>query len=168
VPALNRNPAGFLSLLQAKSLGEDPDNYLQDVRPVIELLPFLLNRVVLEDLFANQSSATIGTRATITIPQGELWIPKLVSSQALVDGAPSDIQFAPCLITPSAGPICLRPFVRASGLSAAADFFINAQQITDTLVLGGGWGFGTEVGENVVGVANTAFTTRVAFYRLLV
>lgn len=89
--ALNRIPAGLLSLLQIKSTGRNPDLLADDMRPTLDMLNFYSAGIGarIEESFelAFDPSNLNTSIAIVTVPSDEIWIVRNVTSTARVTTA---------------------------------------------------------------------------------
>lgn len=83
--AINRVPRGLQDFLGSRTLGQNPSDLLQSVRPQVDLSPFYLSALDFETtLTASGSVAIQGTYAVQTVPPDELWLIELISLQSFV------------------------------------------------------------------------------------
>lgn len=83
---INRVPDGLQGILDSKTLGENPDDLLGDIRPTLDLRSlFLANAGIRGDAAtASVSAASLGmVVAPVTVPSGELWFVVSVSSDVV-------------------------------------------------------------------------------------
>lgn len=96
---INRAPWGFLSLLQSKSLGQQPDAISELVRPGLDMAPFYWASQRLTVRFAEQVGAAIGAYATVAVPNDEVWYVHGVSCRCTASGAAANFRFVlRCLV----------------------------------------------------------------------
>jgi hypothetical protein len=75
--AINRVPAGLLSLLDGQNLGDNPGEIADVISPTIDLWHFFLASKGLEQVVAQEvigPASPAGPYAVLTVPVGELWV----------------------------------------------------------------------------------------------
>ncbi len=71
---VNQVPVGLQAFLGSKNLGRNPDELLNEIRPVVDIFPFLSGY----QQTSSNSSGTANTdnfSLTVTVPDGEIWLP---------------------------------------------------------------------------------------------
>lgn len=76
---INRVPRGLQDLFGNTAAGRNPADLLQEVRPIIDLLPLWITEK-LDYVPFTGSFAAVFQQNTIRVPQGELWIPVNLSA----------------------------------------------------------------------------------------
>ena len=79
--AVNRFPQGLLGLLQAKTVGRTPSEAEDKLQFGLDLTPYYLSGISLSIAEASASASTIGTYATIEVPQGQTWMVYAIESR---------------------------------------------------------------------------------------
>ena len=98
-------PRGLLSLLGIKSLGVNPDQLSDGVLSMLDLLDFYtLDGKQMIGQTQNAVTVVGANYATITIPDGEIWLVYAVSSQGIVRVGGSGWTISP-VITQLGGPV---------------------------------------------------------------
>jgi hypothetical protein len=91
---INRPPIGLQSLLGSQNFGENPSNLLQDVTSQLDLLPFY-GAYLQKDVREIGNLIGRGNAVNITVPEGELWLPIVVSGGLIGQiGSTSNIRLA--------------------------------------------------------------------------
>ena len=126
---INTVPQGLQSLLNSQSLGVNPNTLNQDIRPTVDLTPFLFGNKILSATTATTTGVNAkGTYAEIKVPPGSLWLVIAVESRATLSagtGTPTLI-FQPYLTSLGAGAnfaISLAP--------PGSDFYFGFQAVAD-------------------------------------
>lgn len=92
---INRPPLGLQSLLGSQNLGDNPNNMLTDMRPTLDLLPFLTAQLLRQETVTG-GRITPGTVASLQPFAGELWALKGLGAfnGAITGVGPFDLQLA--------------------------------------------------------------------------
>ena len=86
---VNRFPAGFLGLLDAKTVGQTPSSVADQVQPTIEMRGFYESNVPLDNQALSEVGVTaLGYYAEIPVADGEIWL--VYGVQAEFFGATGD------------------------------------------------------------------------------
>lgn len=72
---INRLPLGLQSLLGSKSLGDNPSELLQEVRPTVQLNEFWSVENIRAQSTTDAGPVTTGSAESLLIPSGEIWSP---------------------------------------------------------------------------------------------
>lgn len=70
---INRLPLGLLDYLGSKTQGDNPSEFLQEVRPTLNLTPFLLAER-LEHKFNRREESVTANSDFFTVPSGQAWL----------------------------------------------------------------------------------------------
>lgn len=103
---VNRYPAGYLSLLDAQTGGRAPQSTLDEIRPILDLFPYL--DLLRQEEFEFSTSATVtegvnvGTAGAVNtfVPQDEIWYLKHMTIAATELAVGTTYRVAPCAILP--------------------------------------------------------------------
>lgn len=92
---INRAPLGLQSLLDTKSLGQNPDALSELVRPIVDLGPFWWAQRRWRAIEAEAATAAIGgiLGTRITIPNQEVWLVPSLSARLVSGGAEGRVGF---------------------------------------------------------------------------
>lgn len=86
---INRPPVGLQDLLGSKNFGENPAEFLQTVRPIVDLFPFWASQQFRVAKAAN-TSAGLGSVVELQVPADETWAVISASFGAQVINANED------------------------------------------------------------------------------
>lgn len=137
-------PTGLLGLLQLKNLGKNPSVLLDDVRPIVDMLPLWLMTSASQDPNGHSSVLNTGGGSArgfatnpLLVPQDETWFVHRYHVGASFDLAAADVlkNLCPVAIWNSAGPLLWNSLVRV-GLDCASDLASSAQPVVGC---GGFW-----------------------------
>lgn len=103
---INRIATGLQSLLGTKSLGRDPQEVLEAVRPVVDISNhYYANAQIKKDQGTYTGAIAAGVVAQLTIPNGEAWSVIGVTTQFLQSGGVTTYaSYSPCIELPSDTP----------------------------------------------------------------
>lgn len=88
MPKINTPPLGFQDVLGSKNFGANPDNFLQDVRPSLEMLPFYaVQKLQVERTTGSATTVSSPNQVAITIPAGEVWLVQSINASVNVGAA---------------------------------------------------------------------------------
>ena len=166
---INRVPRGLQSLLDSKSLGVNPTELMQTVSPTVDLAYFWYADKPLLGAFASTVGGAIGTSASVTIPNGELWAVVNVAGECLSAAAADNPRFSLRVRGGFASAI-------ANTLAESSPYITPAAGANETFrvgwtsvnpwLLGPGTNFDVFAGKAVN--AGCTFTIRVAYYQLAI
>jgi len=147
---INRVPAGLLGLLDAKTQGQTPQDSSGVLSPTIDLTPNYLANIPYTAGLANEVSTTIGLKAILEVPAGELWYVYAVSSEVVASAASQVLTGVPCIIVPGAGGATNYVPLTTCGLvlqnpGAALDSRVHAVSFSVPLLVNPGTQFATRI-----------------------
>ena len=165
---INRVARGILSLLDAKTGGNLPNDLGQVIQGGIDFTPFLLADIGLSGEQTTQSASVAnigGTRAQVDVPPGETWAVVAVSCTVVAPIAGGTFRICPAVR--AAGS--LTGFVNMTTVEGAYNMVvgestINAVTLSQPWFLNSGGALACRIANAFGAAANV--TTDVAFYRL--
>ena len=106
---INRVPRGLLGLLDAKTSGNTPGTFREDLQPVIDLTDYyetdIPQAVIVE---TDNAVNTAGFHAGVVVPDGELWLVYAVSSTVAAQQN-NDVMFSNPVYDDNLSSVALAP-----------------------------------------------------------
>ena len=137
---INTVPRGLQSLLRNQTLGVNPNLLQQEIRPTLDLTPFLLGDGLLQTFQLTGTGVSAkGTVDGPIVPAGKLWLIYCVNSRATKVSGGNAINFSPVLINLPGDPnffIEIRTdFFQASVANAGDEMSMSTGWLGSPIVL---------------------------------
>jgi len=127
VSPINALPQGLLDLLGTRALGQNPNELLQAVRPIVDMTPFWASGAAIQTFVAISGAVTavngVVPTAQLTqavVPIGKIWIPLTISLTSLGQGAGDTCRVRPCILLPGTPPTTPIEFGDSNSLASSA------------------------------------------------
>lgn len=164
---VNQVPRGLQSLLGNVNQGMNPDELDNVISGQVDLLPFWASdKIRFERTTISAAAPTAASRANVTVPEGEVWVPIVVSALCTIRIG-DIIRIGTVLRIPDGNFMSLGlPATSGPNTATNAEIIYAGGFVDQTLVLPAGHSFTAEIQASEVQTGTVSLTSSVLYYKL--